>query len=136
MATVTLLATDENMEAVNDFIHAQLPKDCSFKIQNQIDLAVEEIYVNIAHYAYAPESGEVTIDCTVSGNPKTVTVSFTDSGKPFDPLAKEDPDITLSADERDIGGLGIFLTKQFMDSVDYRWEDGKNILTFSKTLTE
>ena len=134
MATLTLLATDENLEAVNDFIHGQLPEDCSAKVLYQIDLAVEEIYVNIAHYAYAPEKGDVQVDCTVTGTPPVMKISFTDRGKHFDPLAKEDPDITLSAEERGIGGLGIFLTKKFMDNVDYRWEDGQNILTFSKQL--
>lgn len=143
MATLTLAATDENLDAVNDFIHTVLPENCSLKLQNQIDLAVEEIYINIAHYAYAPGNGAVTISCQLegdgaheSGSAPLLTVTFSDSGKPFDPLAKKDPDITLSAEERDIGGLGIFLTKQFMDSVSYRFEQGKNILSFTKTLTE
>ena len=134
MATLTILATDEHIQAVNDFIHAQLPSDCPLGVINQIDLAVEEIYVNIAHYAYAPKQGNVTITCTVTKDEPLLSVTFADSGKPFDPLAKPDPDITLSAEERDIGGLGIFLTKEFMNSVSYRWEDGQNMLTFTKKL--
>lgn len=136
MAMTTLLATDENIHAVNDFIHAQLPDGCSPKVLNQLDLAVEEIYINIAHYAYAPHVDSVEITCIVAGTPPVVTVTFKDHGKQFDPLAKSDPDITLSAAERDIGGLGIFLTKQFMDSVSYAYADGQNILTFSKTLVD
>ena len=132
-------ATDENMQAVNDFIHAQLPGDCPFGLLNKIDLAVEEIYINIAHYAYAPETGMVRIDCGLEPRGECgplLRVVFRDSGKPFDPLAREDPDITLSADERGIGGLGIFLTKRFMDSVSYEYRDGENVLTIEKTVQE
>ncbi|MCR5725182.1 MAG: ATP-binding protein [Treponema sp.] len=136
MATQTVPATDANIEAVNNFIHGQLPETCPPGLLNQIDLAVEEIYVNIAHYAYAPATGNVTIDCTVEGEPPVITITFTDSGRQFDPLAKKDPDITLSAEERDIGGLGIFLTKKCMDSVSYRWENNQNKLTISKKLAK
>ncbi len=135
METKDFEATDENMQAVNDFIHSQLPEDCSFGILNKIDLAVEEIYINIAHYAYAPKVGMVQIDCGLE-NGEQLMVVFKDSGKPFNPLAHDDPDISLSAEEREIGGLGIFLTKQFMDSVKYEYIDGKNILSFKKKLSE
>gem|GEM_PF-367306 len=145
-------ATDENMGPVNDFVHAMLPENCSVEILNKLDLAVEEVYINIAHYAYKPVDGTVEISCTLDeaaqaagegqqgtgGQPgKTaprLTICFKDRGKPFDPLAREDPDITLSAEDRGIGGLGIFLTKKFMDSVTYAYEDGQNILTMSKVL--
>lgn len=135
MATKTLLATDENMDAVNDFIHSQLPADCPVAVLNQLDLAVEEIYINIAHYAYAPTVDKVEITCTLAGTPPVVTVTFKDRGRQFDPLAREDPDITLAAEDRQIGGLGIYLTKQFMDEVTYSYEAGQNVLTFKKTLT-
>lgn len=131
-------ATDENLEAVNDFIHEQIkPFSCQSQTLFQIDLAVEEIYVNIAHYAYSPDKGTVQIDCSVektSDAPAKLTVSFTDSGKAFNPLAKPDPDITLSVEEREIGGLGIFLTKKYMDSVLYERKDNQNILTFTKII--
>ncbi|MBP5464210.1 MAG: SpoIIE family protein phosphatase, partial [Treponema sp.] len=151
-------ATDENMGPVNDFVHAMLPENCSTEILNKLDLAVEEVYINIAHYAYKPVDGTVEISCTLDeaaqpaageGQPggtgvqgafprettaPRLTICFRDRGKPFDPLARKDPDITLSADQREIGGLGIFLTKKFMDSVTYAYEDGQNILTMSKTL--
>lgn len=132
MQTKTFLATDENMQTINDFVHAALPPDCLEDVLFKIDVAVEEIYINIAHYAYAPSTGEVEVSCGEENG--VFTVMFSDRGKPFDPLAHADPDITLSADEREIGGLGIFMTKKFMSSVDYRYEDGKNILTITKAL--
>lgn len=131
-------ATDENLEAVNDFIHEQIkPFSCQSQTLFQIDLAVEEIFVNISHYAYSPDKGTVQIDCSVEKTadaPAKLTVSFTDRGKAFNPLAKPDPDITLSVEEREIGGLGIFLTKKYMDSVLYERKDNQNILTFTKTI--
>ena len=132
MQTKTFLATDENMQTINDFVHAALPPDCLEDALFKIDVAVEEIYINIAHYAYAPSKGEVEVSCGEENG--VFTVVFADRGKPFDPLAHADPDITLSADEREIGGLGIFMTKKFMSSVAYRYEDGKNILTITKAL--
>ena len=125
-------ADDKNMDAVNDFIHACLPDSCSPALINKIDLAVEEIFVNIAHYAYNPEVGEAWISASFVDN--VLTIVFKDNGKEFNPIAKDDPDITLSAEERDIGGLGIFLTKKFMDSVDYKYKDGQNILTLRKRI--
>ncbi|MCI6721060.1 ATP-binding protein [Treponema porcinum] len=131
-------AADENLEAVNDFIHEQIkPFSCHSQTLFQIDLAVEEIFVNISHYAYSPDKGTVQIDCSVEKTadaPAKLTVSFTDKGKAFNPLAKPDPDITLSVEEREIGGLGIFLTKKYMDSVLYERKDNQNILTFTKTI--
>ena len=131
-------ATDENLEAVNDFIHEQIkPFSCQSQTLFQIDLAVEEIFVNISHYAYSPDKGTVQIDCSVEKTadaPAKLTVSFTDRGKAFNPLAKPNPDITLSVEEREIGGLGIFLTKKYMDSVLYERKDNQNVLTFTKTI--
>lgn len=131
-------ATDENLETVNDFIHEQIkPFSCQSQTLFQIDLAVEEIYINIAHYAYSPDKGTVQIECSVEKTadaPAKLKVSFTDRGKAFNPLAKPDPDITLSVEEREIGGLGIFLTKKYMDSVLYERKDNQNILTFTKII--
>ena len=127
-------ASDESMSAVNDFIHSMLPPKTDDMVLNQIDLAVEEIFVNIAHYS-GSEEAEIIADYHISGDGSgTLTVIFKDSGKPFDPLAKADPDLTLSAEEREIGGLGIFLTKKFMDSVEYEYTDGMNVLKISKKL--
>lgn len=129
-------ATDESMQAVNDFIHSIIPKECDQMLLNQIDLAVEEIFVNIAHYS---GSEEAVINCTYEMNGAgtgMLQIIFIDSGKPFNPLEKDDPDITLSAEERNIGGLGIFLTKKFMDSVDYEYFAGKNKLKIRKQITQ
>ncbi|MBR3991274.1 MAG: ATP-binding protein, partial [Clostridia bacterium] len=108
--------------------------DCSPKAQMQMDLAVEEIFVNIANYAYAPDKGRATVRVEVSDDPVTVTITFTDRGVPYDPLKKDDPDVTLPAGEREVGGLGIFLTKQIMDDLSYEYRDGQNILTLKKKL--
>ena len=134
MQIKNLAATDENMDTVNNFIHSLLPSDCPQRVLNQIDLSIEEIYINIAHYAYKNTVGNVEISCSVDfEDSKTIFyVSFKDSGKPFNPLARKDPDITLSAGERDIGGLGIYLTKKFMDEVSYEYRDNFNILSMKK----
>ena len=107
---------------------------CSPKIQMQIAIAAEEIFVNIANYAYSPGRGKATVRVEVYEDPVTVTITFMDNGKPFDPTKKTDPDVTLSADERDIGGLGIFMTKKIMDDVSYEYSEGRNILTLKKGL--
>ena len=132
MKELTILADDKNMETVNDFVHSVLPEDCPAAIIYKIDLAVEEIFVNIAHYACSPNSGEAKILASFENG--ELMLVFCDSGKAFNPIEKKDPDITLSAEERDIGGLGIFLTKKFMDSVEYEYKDGQNILTLRKRI--
>lgn len=135
MKELTVAATLENLAPVQEFIEGELEAaGCSMKTVMQISVAVEEIYVNIAHYAYHPVVGEATIRCQVGGDPLQVTIQFLDSGKPFDPLKKPDADITLSAEERDIGGLGILMVKKSMDAVDYAYENGKNILTIRKSI--
>ncbi len=134
MKELTVVAAVEELERVIAFVDEQLAlADCPPGIQFQIDVAVEEIYVNIAHYAYHPGTGEATIRCGVSSAGE-VTIELIDSGRPYDPLTRKDPDITLSAEEREIGGLGIFMVKDSMDHVSYRYEDGKNILTMKKQL--
>ncbi len=130
-------ADDKNLEKVLDFIHQQLPDYCETDLLYKIDLAAEEIFVNIAHYAYkdklpADEKGSVWITCTFEDH--TLTLIFCDKGIAFNPLERPDPDITLSAMDRRIGGLGIFLTKKYMDSVDYKYEDEKNILSMKKMI--
>ena len=105
---------------------------CSVKAQMQIDIAIEEIFVNIAHYAYPEAEGEAVISVD-SGEGPSVTITFEDEGIPYDPLKNEDPDITLSADDRPIGGLGIFMVKKSMDEVSYEYKDGKNRLTIKKS---
>lgn len=126
-------ATVENLTAVLAFLEENLEEaGCPLKVQMQISVAAEEIYVNIAHYAYAPKTGKATVRLEVSEDPISVSITFLDNGVPFDPLAKEDPDVTLSAEERQIGGLGIYMTKKTMDDVTYEYRDGQNILTMKK----
>ena len=130
-----LEAVADNLGKVLDFVGARLESaDCPMKSKMQLDLAVEEIFVNIANYAYAPEIGKATVRVEVSGDPITVSITFIDRGVPYDPLKKADPDVTLSAAERGIGGLGIFLTKKMMDDISYEYKNGQNILTLKKTL--
>ena len=106
---------------------------CSVKAQMQIDIAIEEIFVNIAHYAYPESEGEAVISVEPGENGSSVTITFEDEGIQYDPLKNEDPDITLSAEDRPIGGLGIFMVKKSMDEVSYEYKDGKNRLTIKKS---
>ena len=130
-----IVAIPDNMDEVQAFVSERLEAvDCSPKAMMQIAVAVEEIFVNIANYAYAPEEGKATVRIEVYGDPLTVAITFVDHGKPYDPLAKADPDVTLPASERAIGGLGIFITKKVMDDVMYEYKDGKNVLTLKKNV--
>lgn len=133
MADLTVDALVSNLDQVLAFVDGQLETmDCSMKAQMQIDVAVEEIYVNIANYAYAPETGKAYISVRPDPENASVTIEFRDNGIPFDPLAKADPDVTLSAEERKIGGLGIYMVKKSMDAMEYSRKDGQNILTITK----
>ena len=133
MKELEIQALTDNLPQVLAFVDEQLEAaDCPMKIQMQIDIAVEEIFVNIAHYAYAPEVGNAIIRIETFTDPPEVDITFIDSGIPYDPLAKADPDITLSAEERQIGGLGIFMVKKSMDDVRYEYLDGHNVLTLKK----
>ncbi|MDD7148473.1 MAG: ATP-binding protein [Lachnospiraceae bacterium] len=135
MDKLTVEAKTENLEEVLGFVDRHLETmDCSPKVSVQIDVAVEELFVNIAHYAYSPGTGSATIGVEILKDPAAIAITFTDRGKPFDPLAKEDPDITLSAEERQIGGLGIYMVKKSMDEVVYEYKDGQNILRIKKDL--
>ena len=132
---LTIEAEVNNLDNVIDFVNEQLEAhDCSMKIQTQIDIAVEELFVNIAHYAYKPDTGPATVRVELQEEPLAVVITFIDNGVPYDPLAKPDPDITLSAEEREIGGLGIFMVKKSMDDINYEYKNGKNILTIKKNL--
>ena len=135
MREMDIAATLDNLDTVMAFVDQQLEEvGCSMKAQMQIDIAVEEVYVNIAHYAYNPEIGGVTIRVQIEEEPLSVILTFIDKGKPYDPLAKEDPDVTLAAEDRQIGGLGIFMVKKSMDNVSYEYNEGRNILTLKKNL--
>ncbi len=135
MKEMTLPAVVENIAQVTDFVNAQLEEiGCPMKAQVQIDIAIDELFGNIAQYAYNPETGPATVRVEVSDAPISVTITFMDHGVPYDPLQKEDPDITLSAEERGSGGLGIFMVKKTMDEITYEYKDGQNILRIRKDI--
>ena len=135
MKELTIAATVENIEVVTDFVNEQLEAlDCPMKAQMQIDIAIDELFGNIAHYAYNPEIGQATVRVEVIEDPLAITITFIDNGVPYDPLAKEDPDTTLSIEDREIGGLGIYMVKKSMDDITYEYKNGQNILTIKKNL--
>ena len=135
MKELTLTATVENIETVTDFVNEALETmDGPMKAQMQIDIAIDELFGNIAHYAYNPEIGQATVRVEVTQDPLAVVITFIDNGVPYDPLAKTDPDTTLSAEEREIGGLGIYMVKKSMDEITYDYKDGQNILKIKKCI--
>ena len=133
MAEITVAATLDNLNTVLAFVDKQLEQaGCPLKLMTQVDLAVEEIFVNIARYAYHPYVGEARVRCEAGGDPFQIIVGFADRGRPYNPLDRQDPDVTLDAQGRQIGGLGIFMAKKLMDDIQYEYRDGKNILTLRK----
>ena len=132
---ITVMADVKNLEAVTAFVDEGLEQfDCSPRIQMQLDIAVDELFSNIAYYAYQPGTGEATVRLEITEEPACVMLTFIDGGIPYDPLSHADPDTTLSAQERQIGGLGIFMVKKSMDEVSYQYTDGKNVLSIRKYL--
>ena len=135
MKELTIDATIKNIEQVTAFVDEQLRVlDCPMKTQVQIDIAIDELFGNIARYAYNPEVGSATVRVEVCEDPVSVVITFIDNGMPYNPLAKEDPDVTLSLEERGIGGLGIYMVKKTMDDIVYEYKDGKNILKIKKNI--
>ena len=132
---VTLPAVVDSIRIVTEFVDEQLESHaCSLKLQMQIDIAVEEIFVNIAQYAYSEGTGKAKISLNMLESPSRFVITFTDTGIPYDPLAKPDPNIRLSAQERQIGGLGIYMVKKSMDDMRYERREGQNILTIVKNM--
>ncbi len=128
MREIVLDAKVENLPQVLAVVDEELEKaECSIKGQMQIDVAVEEIFVNVASYAYIDKTGDVKVEIETDPEKSYVTITFIDEGIPYNPLEKEDPDVTLSAEERQIGGLGIFIVKKSMDMTAYEREGDKNI---------
>lgn len=127
---VVFPATDESLQKAMQTVEEQLEAaGCSPKNQMKIMVALEELFVNVAHYAYEGKEGQVILNLDIEDD--TMVLKLKDSGKPFNPLAKEDPDITLGAGERQIGGLGIFMVKKTMDDFSYAYEDGQNVVTIT-----
>ena len=135
MINKTFPAKVEALSDVLGFVDQTLEScECPMKTQTAICVAIEEVFVNVAHYAYGDGEGDMTLGIGFDSESREITFRMTDKGTPFDPLKKPDPDITLSAEEREIGGLGIFITKKTMDTVEYAYENGENILTMIKKI--
>ncbi len=132
---LTLDAAVKNIAAVTDFVDEMLEAmNCPKKTQMQIDVAIDELFTNIASYAYAPETGKATVRIETEEDPRAAVITFIDRGRPYNPLLAEEPDITLSAEERRIGGLGIFIARKTMDDMRYEYRDGQNILRIKKLI--
>lgn len=126
-------ADKNNLDDVLDFVSTEMEKtDCSMKKIMQITVVMEEMFVNVADYAYPDEPGQVKISIEFDSGKTKMKIRMADHGIPFNPLDRKDPDITLSAEERQIGGLGIYMMKKTMDEVYYVYENGENILTMTK----
>lgn len=135
MKELTIEAAVENIEVVTDFIISELEAlDCPIKAQTQISIAIDELFGNIAKYAYSPEVGKATVRFEVEEEPLSVIITFIDNGRPFNPLEQKEPDTTLAAQERKVGGLGIFLVKKTMSLVEYEYKNGQNILKIKKDI--
>ena len=135
MKELTLPATVDSIETFTDFVNEQLEAlDCSMKIETQIDIALDELLSNIAHYAYGSEIGQVTVRVEVYEAPSAISITFIDNGTPYDPLKKADPDTTIPIDDREDGGFGIYMVKKSMDDIVYEYKNGQNVLTIKKIL--
>ena len=135
MTKQTFPAKVEALSDVLGFVDRMLELyECPMKIQTAICVALEEVFVNVAHYAYPNGEGDMSLYLGFDDQSRTITFRMTDKGVPFDPLKKPDPDITLSAEDREIGGLGIFIAKKTMDSISYSYENGENVLTMIKKI--
>ncbi len=135
MKELTIEAMPEKIPVITAFVDEQLEQlDCPARAQAQIDIAIDELFSNIVHYAYHPEIGWATVRVEVAEEPLSVVITFIDQGVPYDPLAKLDPDVTLSAEEREVGGLGIYIVKKSMDEITYEYKEGRNILRIRKEL--
>ena len=135
MPRIKMPAVPERIEGALDFLNSILDNvGCTPKARMQLNVAADELLTNVAMYAYTKGKGDVSFSVDILDDPKRAVLTFIDSGIPYDPLKKEDPDITLSAEERKIGGLGIFIVKKTMDDMTYSYENGQNVLTIVKYL--
>jgi anti-sigma regulatory factor (Ser/Thr protein kinase) len=135
MISKTFSVNTEVLPEVLGFVEETLESyACAMKVQMAICIAIEEVFVNVANYAYETKEGTVTLELAFDEDARIVTFRVSDEGVPFDPLQKEDPDVTLSMEERQIGGLGIFIVKKTMDTLRYDHQDGKNILTMTRKI--
>lgn len=136
MKELKVKAIDENLSMVLDTVENFIEGLCNSEIKNEILISVDELFINVAHYAYEGEEGEVSIVMELLEEKKRLRIIISDQGIPFNPLEKEDPDIALSLEERKIGGLGIFMVKDYMDHLEYKFENKSNMLIMEKNLRE
>jgi sigma-B regulation protein RsbU (phosphoserine phosphatase) len=135
MNEMTVEAVIDNIPAVTAFVDEKLEAlKCPMRAETQIDVAIDELFSNIAKYAYHPDTGPATVRVEVENDPLAVVITFIDNGIPYDPLSHNDPDTTLSAEARSIGGLGIYLVKKTMDDITYEYKNGQNILKIKKEI--
>lgn len=135
MKEMTVSAELDNLMAITDFVDECLTEmNCPRRKLAQINVVIDEVFCNIASYAYGKEKGTVNVRVDVEEKPKAILITFVDGGKPFDPLSKNNPDVTLPTMLRPIGGLGIYITKKTMDDVSYAYKDGQNVLTIRKRI--
>lgn len=133
MKELTINAEIENIAEVTSFVNLYLEEHgCPAKVKVQIDVAIDELFGNISHYAYHPGKGKAVVRVGIRNSPPAAVLTFIDSGIPYNPLEREDPDIHLSAEERRPGGLGIYMVKKIMDEMAYEYKDGENIVTITK----
>lgn len=133
MEKLTVEAIVENLSVVTEFIIEPLEeRNCKAKILMQMELVIEELFVNVASYAYKDKKGICTVIRQFEENPRAINITFIDSGVPYNPLNKPDPDTSLGVEEREIGGLGIFLVKKNVDEISYEYKDEQNVLSFKK----
>ena len=135
MKKLVVKAVIESIPTVTDFVDKILEEhSCDMKAKIQIDIAIDEILGNISQYAYETDNGDVSVSVQVEEAPKRAIITFADSGVPYNPITTEEPDTSLSAEERKIGGLGIFMVKKTMDDMAYEYTNNCNILRITKNI--
>ena len=135
---ITVPASIDMLDEVNEFVHAELDRRfCPVRAQNQLDIALEELFVNVANYAYpdaTPENpGMVRVCYTYCPEPPSITIDIIDKGIPFDPLARKEVVLPTTIDEAKIGGMGIYMARQSVDELSYQYKDGCNMVTIKKS---
>lgn len=134
MKTITVKSIVENVDIVTDFVDEYLDDlSCPKKAEMQINVAIDELFSNVCKYAYGENVGEVTVSVGLDGE-ENIVIVLADKGKPYDPTAAPDPDVSLSAEDRMVGGLGLFVVKKTMDELSYRYDNGENKVTIKKKI--